>query len=482
LNSTGAAANITDSAPGVVVYGPAAFNSANGISVTQSGHSFGPVTLAAGSATATNANIAFTEAGGLNLRSVTISNLTAEEVGGSVVLTSTSGDVLQGTGTLGIQLPALTNADPLVAAVARSLSLTAAGAVTLTAAATNAITVPVTLSATTNSVVNQNASLILGDVTVRGGTLGVSTAGAPAGTITQATGSKILAFGDTSLNTQGAAITVANAGNSFGGLTLNATNGGAGAGANVTLNESGTVRLVSVNAGATGNLTVTSEAGGIVSGPTPAVTVGGNTSLTAPTGITLSDGNTFVGTLKLTTAGSASVQNGVATTLANGSQIGGSLTVRTTGGAGITDGAAGGIKAAGAIFLDAGAGNISITGSGNEFGAVQFRGNNVNIAEDTSLNLAGGSVANGNASLTSLADILTSGVGTSVFSGTSVFNGALQLNAGRAITVGNNIFVANGLTFRALGAVDLSGTSLSGNLNGRAPINLGASSYKAPTP
>lgn len=486
FTSNGATANIADSAPGMVVFGPASFSSANGISVTQSGHSFGPVSLAAGSVGATAANIAFTEAGGLNLRSVSINAATAEEVGGSVVLTSTSGDILQGTGTTGIQLLALANVDPLVPAVSRSLSLTAAGSVNLTAAATNNITVPVSVNASTNSSVSQNASIVLGDVTVRGGTFGATTSGAAAGAISQATGSKIVAFGDTTLNTQGGAITLGNAGNNFGGLTLNTTNG-AGTGANVTVNESGTVRLVSVNTGITaglvtgGSLTVTSEKGSIVSGPTPVINAGGAASLTAPGGITLSDGNTFRGTLKLTTAGSASVQNGVTTTLASGSSVGGSMTIRNTAG-NITDAAAGGVNVTGAIFLDAGGGDISITGSGNQFGAVQFRGFTVNIAEDTSLNLAGGSVANGNASLTSLADILTSGVGTSVFSGTSVFNGSLQLNAGGKITVGNNIFVANGLTFRALGAVDLSAASQAGNLNGRAPVNLGASSYKAPSP
>ena len=45
----------------------------------------------------------------------------------------------------------------------------------------------------------------------------------------------------------------------------------------------------------------------------------------------------------------------------------------------------------------------------------------------------------------------------------------------------NPIAVANGLTFRALGAVDLSALSMA-NLNGKTPTNLGAASYKAPQP
>ena len=176
------------------------------------------------------------------------------------------------------------------------------------------------------------------------------------------------------------------------------------------------------------------------------------------------------------------MQNSVNTTLASGTTVGGSLTLRNTLNTSVSDAAAGNLKVTGSIFIDVGGGNISITGSGNSFGAVQFRGNVVSIAEDTTLNLAGGSVANGNASLSSLGDITMSAVGTSVFSGTSVFNGSLALSAGGKIVAGNSLFVANGLTFRALGAVDLSALSLSGNLNGRTPTNLGAASVKDPTP
>ena len=96
--------------------------------------------------------------------------------------------------------------------------------------------------------------------------------------------------------------------------------------------------------------------------------------------------------------------------------------------------------------------------------------------ENATLNLAAGSVASGNTSLTSSGNIVTSGAGGGTFQGT------LALNASGSITVGIPIFVANGLTFRSLGAVDLSALSLAGNLNNIAPINLGASSYKAPSP
>ena len=109
-------------------------------------------------------------------------------------------------------------------------------------------------------------------------------------------------------------------------------------------------------------------------------------------------------------------------------------------------------------------------------GALQFRSGTVTVVENATLNLAAGSVASGAVNLTSSSNIITSG------SGGGTFQSSLTLNAGGSITITNPIFVNSGLTFRALGAVDLSALSLAGNLNSLAPTNLGASSYKAPSP
>jgi len=491
FKSTGTSAAITDSAPGIMVSGAVTFNSDNSIAIGQTGHSFGTVTLASGlgAAAATSANINFTESGTLNLKGLTVTNVPAN-VAGSVVLTSTTGDIIQTplVGTISVPTATLAVSVAGAAALAQSVSLNAAGGVNLSnPATTNVIgttglaNVPVSISASTDSSIVQRAQLVLGDVAVRAGKFSASTVGVAGAGIYQNTGSKIVAYADTAFNTQGGIISVANSGNGFGGLTLNSVNTVL-AGANISLTESTTARLVSVDTGTAGNLTLVSETGSILGGVSK---VGGVASLTALTGINLTDLNAFNGGLFLSTPASATVQNTVGTTLAlsgtAGSNVGGSLTLRNTAG-NISDGGVGKLQVTGAMFLDVGAGNISITGSGNTFGALQFRGNAVTIVEDTTLNLAGGSVANGNAMLSSGGDIQMSGVGTSVFSGTSVFNGTLSLFSTGKITLGNSLFVAQGLTFRAIGAVDLSALSLSGNLNGRAYTNLGAASVKDPTP
>ena len=124
--------------------------------------------------------------------------------------------------------------------------------------------------------------------------------------------------------------------------------------------------------------------------------------------------------------------------------------------------------------------SINLGSSNLSLGAIQFRSGSVTIVENASLNLAAGSVASGAVSLTSSGNITTTGAGGGTFQNT------LALNASGSITITNPIFVngagGSGLTFRALGAVDLSALSLAGNLNSIAPTNLGASSYKAPSP
>ncbi len=182
----------------------------------------------------------------------------------------------------------------------------------------------------------------------------------------------------------------------------------------------------------------------------------------------------------MTTGGNVTLTdtNGT-TTLGTGTNVTGTLTIRNSANGAITDGGAGNITVGGNVLLDAGSGNIALSGPSSSFGAIQFRGGTVTIAEDKPLNLNAGSVANGSVTLSSNSDIITSGLGTSTFAGPST---SLTLSAGGNITITNPIFVANGLTFRALGAVDLSALSLIGNLNGRTPTNLGASSYKAPAP
>jgi len=218
---------------------------------------------------------------------------------------------------------------------------------------------------------------------------------------------------------------------------------------------------------------------------------GATAPLTAAISLTATKGNiTLTGTnasngapITVSTTGNlALTDSSTATKLASGTSVSGTSTIRNTNGAGTVSDVSGGLLLGGAVLIDmtgaAATGNISITGSGNSFGAIQFRAATVTIAEDKTLNIAAGSLATGTATLSSLADIITSGAGSSIFSGPAT---SLTLTAGGNITITNPIAVANGLTFRALGSVDLSALSMA-NLNGKTPTNLGAASYKAPQP
>jgi hypothetical protein len=485
LTSTGTTAAITDSAPAIRINGAVNLTSDNSIAITNAGHSFGPVgltTTGANGATGT-ANITYTEGGSANLNVVQV-NATANALvpAGSLTVVSTGGDIIQTPLTGSIVVPATGTGTNTV-----SFSSSKGAVALLNPAGTNAIAPVIAVSAVGNSTVAQSANIALGNVAVSGGTLSVDGSTGVAATIAQATGSTIKSFGNATFKTQAGKITLSNSGNNFGGLTLT-SNVGAAAGADVAITEAGTLNLVSVNTGNTGKLTATSEKASIIQSGTLPIVVGGTTSLTAAdAGITLgTTTNTFGGAngITITTVGNVTVKDSSAiTTLAGGSTIGGTLSLYNTLGTGQIKDSPGILTVSGNVLFDtttALASSVSIGSSTATLGAVQFRSGTVTIVENATLNLLAGSVASGAVSLTSSGNILTSG------SGGGTFQNKLDLNASGSITVTNPIFVNGnagvGLTFRALGAVDLSALSLAGNLNSIAPTNLGASSYKAPSP
>jgi len=492
FKAQGTGSSIVDSASNIVVFGGTVFASDNNISITKSGHSFGAVSLfsgannAGGTVATSNTDITYTEAGSANLNEVLL-NGAALGLDGSLKVVSTSGGILQTPTTGYIIVPSANGAN--------TVNFTAATGVVLNNPNTagvvgrnNLIVPAVNLTATSDSTVYQSkvvlagpvnvtADLTLGNVVVSNGgfTASIATAdtGALAGSkIKQAAGTSISSFGSTAFRSNGGSITVANAGNSFGALTIASTNG------NVSIAEGGTVNFASVTTG-TGNLTVSSGGSIIQSGGT--ITVGGTASYTAGAGgITLSSNNPSLGAtgIALITPGSVTLTDNAAggTILAATTNVGGSLTVRNLSNAAIKDNNAGNITVTGGVLLDAGTGDITLTGANIQLGAVQFRGANVSISEATTFNLAAGSIASGNVSLSSLQNIITSGAGTSIFTGAN----GLTLAAAGNITITNPIFVSKGLTFRATGAVDLSALSKANNLNGNDPTNLGAASYKGP--
>jgi len=504
LTSNGLTAGITDSAPNIRISGNVVMVSDNSISITNAGHSLGAVSLSTTGANGANgtANITYTEGGSANLNLVRINTSASTTVpAGNLTVVSTGGDVIQTNVAAVVGPPAVAAIQgsiivPTTGTGTNTVSFTSnnGGVALLNPAGTNAITPVITVSAVGNSTVNQAANITLGNVAVTGGFLSVDASTGAAATIGQATGTTIKAFGNPTFKTQGGKITLTNTGNNFGGVTAT-SNTGAAAGADIAITEAGTLNFVSVNTGTTGKLTAISEKAAIIQSGTLPIIVGGATSLTAAdAGVTLntSTTNTFGGLtnngILVTTVGNVNIQDSAATTILNGaSTIGGSLILKNSSIGGTIKDSPGTLTVSGNVLFDtstAGAmtGVVSIGSSTASLGAIQFRSGTVTIVENATLNLNAGSVASGAVSLTSSGNIVTSG------SGGGTFQNKLDLNASGSITITNPIFVNGasstgpGLTFRALGAVDLSALSLAGNLNSIAPTNLGASSYKAPSP
>lgn len=484
--ANGAAGGIVDSAPNIKIFGESSFKSSNSITITNSGHSLGAVNLETTGINGANgtANITYTEGGTANLKNVLVNSGGGLVPAGAASLTvvSTGGDIIQ-TNLLGyITVPNAGNAGNTATFTSN------VGGVRLDdtnpGVTKNNIATAVTLTAAGNSSIVQGNNIVLGNVAVSAGTLTVNSAGVAAKTVTQAAGTTVKAYGASSFTSAAGAITLANTGNNFGGLTL------ASGGADVAITEAGTLNLVSVNTGA-GKLAAISQNAGIIQTGTAGLTVGGASTLTAA-----ADGVTLFGTtnnfgaagIQVTTVGNVSIQDSNAVTVLNGnSTIGGSLTLKnnTAGGTGEIKDSPGTLTVSGNVVFDTTStigSKVNIGSSTASLGAIRFLSGTVTIVENATLNLLAGSVASGDVSLTSSGNIITSGAGG------GTFQKKLDLNASGSITITNPILVYGasstgpGLTFRALGAVDLSALSLAGNLNSIAPTNLGASSYKAPSP
>lgn len=479
INSTTSTASITDSAPNVRIFGPVNFSSDNSIAITNAGHSFGAVGLVTTGATSVanggTSNITYTEGGTANLANVSVGTVA---VPGSLTVVSSGGNVQQAAGAT-ILVPVSSNSTNTVSFTSVN------GAVNLSNAG-NAIAPALNLTAVGNSSVNQSTAnnLVLGNIAVSAGTFAASATNVAANTITQSAGSSAKIYGATTFSTQGGKITVTNTGNNFGGITATSTNGLA-AGADIAITEAGTLNFLSVNSGTGGNLAAISENAGVIQSGTGGLTVGGATTLTAAAaGITLNTGttsNTFGGGankgILVTTAGNVSIQDAALTTiLTGGTNIGGTLVLKNSNGSGqIKDSSTGTITIAGTVLFDTTTNALSSVNIGQNslvyLGAVSFRSGTVNITEQTTLNMAQGSVASGNVTLSSVQDSI-------ITSGNSTFQGSLTLIALKDVSVTNSIFVNSGLTVRALGTVNLSALSITGNLNNISPTVVpGFTSY-----
>jgi fibronectin-binding autotransporter adhesin len=481
-----------------------------------------PVTFTGGGATTAATGNAMVDASG----AITGVTITSNGSGYTAVPTVTVPAPVAGTGATiaaGPPTAVATGANFVVTAVALAVGgngskYTAAPAVTLVGGVVAPGGVPATAVAILNpatgavsgiSITNEGlystapaSATIAAPVAASVGTITLGTvtvAGIGAG-IKEQTGTKINEYDTVTMKTINGYINVSNTGNKFGGAVLNVGNGAGLAGTgDIALTEFTTLNLKSVQTNT--NFTAVSEGYDIISTTdgtiaSNSLNIGGNTTLTASNGgiNAYLSGSGFGGSVYLTSKNDASVLDTAVATLSlgNGSVVGGALTARNTYyyvnpiTLAITTGVItqnGPVKVTGAVLFDASSGSISMSDPNNQFGGIRFMAGGTGatggakISELTTMNLTGGSISTGPVQLSTSGDFITTAPG-----GTSVTND-LVINAGGKITPGaGSLTVTGTLTVISNSGIDLSKLSLSGNLLGKPPVNLGTGTYIPPSP
>jgi filamentous hemagglutinin family protein len=276
-------ASVTDTSSRIFVYGGAAFTATAGnVNIDKGQHSFGPVSVSA-----TGEALIFEDAA-TQLNIVNTPKLTLRSAD-YVFQTPTTGVVnsalVSVVGAGNITLGAATNSAGNYTVVGNDVMFANNGALSISTAATG------------NASVASTGVVTLGS-TATGGTLTVTSTGA----ITQAVDTKVYALG--AANFVGTGLTLSNAGNGFGGITVDVGTVGT-----ATITEETTLNLVSLRAA---NATVKSTFDVITTGILPVVAdtfnvvVGGNfvpaANFRAINGITvLSGGNVDLSNLSLIT-------------------------------------------------------------------------------------------------------------------------------------------------------------------------------------
>ena len=235
-------ASVNDTSSRIFVYGGAAFTATAGnVNIDKGQHSFGPVSVSA------TGEALIVEDAATQLNVVNTPKLTVRSVD-YVFQTPTTGVVnsalVSVVGAGNITLGAATNSAGNYTITGNDVVFANNGALSISTTATG------NASVTSTGVVN------LGETTA-GGTLTVTSAGA----ITQAVDTKVSSFG--SVRFVGTGLTLSNAGNGFGGITVDVGTAGT-----ATLTEETTLNLVSLRAA---NATVKSTFDVITTGTLPVV-------------------------------------------------------------------------------------------------------------------------------------------------------------------------------------------------------------------
>lgn len=495
--------DITDNVNGVRVFGPVEFTSNRHITINNTGHSFGLVSL---SSTANNGNVTIVESGGLRLGTVTTHGR------GNFTATSTTGDILQDNDLRGIRLGngetgVGTFSAPLGSVLLTDNNIANTEVVPVTTNNNWVNSIPIVNATAGGEIVINNprtgslGQTVLGNITAGGGLTvdsvtamnGAAVASIAANSIEQSATGRANVFGVVNLISNGAgAITLGNTGNRLGGVIARTGTG------NITITESTTLNLL--GAQTTGLLAATSENGSIIDssfallgvanrligapalvGPPAVAEVPINATFNAPNGnVTLGLAASNFGSVGFTTGGNVSILDTVGNINFTASTIGGTLDVLAMGANGVIS-QSGTLLVSGNTTLTTNSGSISLTDTANQFGGIRFAvGNNgALIAENTTLNLRGGSTSSGPVQLVTNGDFITSGTGASSIVGT---NANLTIQAqGTIIPGAGSLLVSGTFTVFSPSLKDLHFLSKAGNLFGKDPVNLGAGPYVPPS-
>ena len=266
-------------------------------------------------------------------------------------------------------------------------------------------------------------NLTAGSVTLSAanGTGNITTDGV-SGAIAQQTGTTLSIFGPISATTFGGNITLANANNNFGGITLNTGTPASGV---ITLVERDTAKIASLTS--SNAATITSAFGSVIEDVA--------TTLNVPAlSVTANAGSILLGTAGVTSGSltSATLNTGGAAAI----RASGDLSLGASRGNSLTATAGGNLSQSGTLSVFGSsvftaAGNVTLADSANNFGPVSATvtnvGSSISIAEGGTLNLRRVSMAagsTGNFSATSVrGDIIDSGLGGVVLGGTTAANG-----------------------------------------------------------
>ncbi len=470
----------------------------NTITINNTGNNFGRVEIAANAGG--SVNITIQEDGTMKL-----GNLTGR---GNTTLTSRFGSIIEDPAA---NVTVTQNGTLTTNAVNGSILL---GNTTHTAGTTGGNLVTVVANAPQGAVAFQSsANLTLGNITA------LSIIATSSGNILQSSGSRVAVFGASNFTAVNN-ITLSSTTNNFGRVSLTTTS----ANRNIAVTESGTLNIGTVAMGDRGSPATTTVP---VLAATPAVAGSGNFTATSVNGDIIDTGlggakfGGLIAPAGSSNAGTLLSGTGVVTLNATNGNImlddpttdfhtvtgvvfaARNVTLAPLGGTSVTPlpirlGAPGAVATAtnlevrsaiGSItnggpitvtddaYFQTGNSNITLNDVGNRFGTVRFSGNQVRITQANDINIVTGSSALGLAEFVSGSYIAITNRGGSV-----TFGSTANFTAAGSITLPKLLQAAGTITVNAAGTKDLSALSISADLAGRTPLNLGTGTYLPPQP